>query len=140
MLGRFVMWRVTMWAVLITFLLTVGGMLWWGVKREAAREERFLAEQALYRKQHMEDLEAISALSSGLGAMKEGYDTLSKDRGRLNRQLERIKKDEATRVYLSQPVPDGVRDVLKDSQCLQLPGSCKPDQAYDSGVPGDKHD
>lgn len=140
MLDGLVAWRVTMWAVLITFLLTAGGMLWWGIKREAAREERFLAEQALYRKQHAEDLEAISALSSGLGAMRDGYETLSKDRSRLNRQLERIKKDEATRVYLSQPVPDGLRNVLKNSECLQLPGSCKPDQTYDSGVPGDKHD
>jgi type II secretory pathway pseudopilin PulG len=134
------MWRITMWSVIVAVLLTSAGWLYYGLKREARREEHYKQEQALLRAQHKEDLEAISALSAGLGAMREGYESLDKDRGRLNRELQRVKKDAESNRYLSEPVPSGVRDVLKNSQCLQLPGSCNPDKAVSSGVPGDTND
>jgi len=129
--------RVAMWSVIIAVLLTSSGWIYYGLKREGKIEEKYKQEQVLMRKQHMEDLEAISALSTGMDAMRQGYETLDKDRSRLNRQLARAMKDEESRRYLSQPIPVGVRVVLKDSQCLQLPGSCKSGEAISSGVPGD---
>lgn len=129
-----------MWSVIVAVLLTSAGWIYYGLKREGAREEHYKQEQALYRRQHLEDLEAISALSTGMDAMRQGYEALDKDRGRLNRELQRVKKDAESARYLNEPVPSGVRDVLKNSQCLQLPGSCNADKAVSSGVPGDTND
>lgn len=128
-----------MWAVIITALLTSAAWIYVGLKREGAIEERYKQEQALYRAQHKEDLEAISALSTAVGAMKEGYETLERDRGRLNKELQKVKKDAEAARYLGEPVPDGVRGVLKNSRCLQVPGSCRADEQHGSGVPGDTH-
>lgn len=132
-------WRVGMWAAIITALLTSAAWIYVGLKREGAIEERYRQEQALYRAQHKEDLEAIAALSTAIGAMKEGYETLERDRGRLNKELQKVKKDAEAARYLGQPVPNGVRDVLKNSHCLQVPGSCGANEPNGSGVPGDQH-
>jgi type VI protein secretion system component VasK len=64
------MWRITMWSVIVAVLLTSAGWLYYGLKREARREEHYKQEQALLRAQHKEDLEAISALSAGLGRVR----------------------------------------------------------------------
>ncbi len=128
-----------MWTALVVFLVTSAGWMYYGLKREGAIEEKYRGQIVQMRNQHREDLEAISALSSSLDVMRQGYEYLDKERGRVDRELQKAKRDAAVVRYLAQPVPSGMQSVYKDRHCLQLPGSCKPDETVASGVPGDSN-
>lgn len=133
--------RLYMYTALIVFLVTTAGWWYYGVKREVAIRADYDKRIERMYAQHREDLEAISALSVGMAALKDGFDMLSKDRKYLDRRLDELKKkDEASRTYLAQPVPSGVQSAAKGSHCLQVPGSCQSastDDKRDAAFPFD---
>lgn len=128
--------RFTMILAVVVFLVTSAA--WWYFSTKKVLEIRADYDKRMegLLAQHREDLEALSALSQGMQAMKDGFEALDKDRRYTSKKLEELrKKDEAARNYLAQPVPDGVQSLAKGSHCLQVPGSCDPDKTDDKRDP-----
>lgn len=130
-----------MWTVLIAVVLTSVGWVWYGVKREATMRATYRTQIELLERHNRELLKTVDVMVDATDIMRQGYEASAKDALTMRRELDELKRmDGISRAYLKRPVPDGVQSVLKNSRCLQMPGSCLPDKPHSSGVPGDTHE